>query len=915
MNSFKKNKLGLMIMAACAMPAAASSYGLDILLTNDEGPNAQGVQELRAALLKAGHNVTLVTPLLEQRGLGSAMNVVDGQQIALTQPTGPGSSDWLVDATPTDTMRVALGTIVNPAEIDLVIAGINQGEKVGFSAIRSSGAINAAMVAMDFNIPTIAVSAERLQLPSSIDTDASYPHIAEFVLRLIEHMDQTRTGGKLLPPFTMLNVNYPVFPRDSESVAGRVSVTRVNRTSNIEFIVAGNPGVSGAATVTAMIDHDNYNATGPGIYGDRAALQGDNVSVTLLDGNMSVTGSSSFESFLLAWRLLGLEAYMPTEPANLDSDGDGFVNELDAFPFDPTEWLDSDGDGVGDNADDLPLDATETVDSDGDGVGDNADLYPNDASESADTDGDGVGDNADAFANDIAASIDTDNDGAPDVWNSGYSQSDSTTGLFLDAFPDDASESVDTDGDGVGDNADADPNNPDIGADSDGDGVVDDNDLFPNNPDESADIDGDCPADQTVAPGRFAATAGQDCGDNADRNYCFSASNRVITTGQVSGDSVYQQSAQLDSYTGQLFINQSNGLAETFVPGQAFLATSAVVSAVYEFYLNDPAIYSVDSSGSNPTTGGLSRSVTTSCVETGNAMLFTTCGQFDIGVAVSTAPIVSAAVDSAGGSINTRAYIGDGAAILDSVFTLIPLPNARDEVESGAACNFGPVDTDGDGVADINDAFPDDALEWVDSDGDGFGDNSDAFPNDPERWLDDAVENGVTYCYTVASRFITTGQTTGDSAYAGTAELDTATRQLFIDQPNSLVETFAGGGAFLATSAVVSTVYEFYLDDPEIFSVDASGADPVTGGRSVATTTSCAETGNALLFTTCGQFDIGAPVSTAPIINAAADNTGGMIMTVGDSGGGAVTQSATFSLTPLPDGRGAVEEGASCDFD
>jgi hypothetical protein len=35
----------------------------------------------------------------------------------------------------------------------------------------------------------------------------------------------------------------------------------------------------------------------------------------------------------------------------IDSDGDGFVDSEDDFPFDPTEWLDTDGDGVGNNAD------------------------------------------------------------------------------------------------------------------------------------------------------------------------------------------------------------------------------------------------------------------------------------------------------------------------------------------------------------------------------------------------------------------------------------------------------------------------------------------------------------------------------------------------------------------------------------
>lgn len=46
------------------------------------------------------------------------------------------------------------------------------------------------------------------------------------------------------------------------------------------------------------------------------------------------------------------------------------------------------------------------------------------------------------------------------------------------------------------------------------------------------------------------------------------------------------------------------------------------------------------------------------------------------------------------------------------------------------------VDTDGDGVADAQDAFPRDASETMDSDGDGVGDNADAFPQDASETMD-----------------------------------------------------------------------------------------------------------------------------------------------------------------------------------
>ena len=63
-----------------------------------------------------------------------------------------------------------------------------------------------------------------------------------------------------------------------------------------------------------------------------------------------------------------------TTPTYSDSDGDGYYDYEDDFPYDPSEWRDSDNDGYGDNSDAFPYDYTEHLDSDGDGMGDNADI-------------------------------------------------------------------------------------------------------------------------------------------------------------------------------------------------------------------------------------------------------------------------------------------------------------------------------------------------------------------------------------------------------------------------------------------------------------------------------------------------------------------------------------------------------------
>lgn len=85
-----------------------------------------------------------------------------------------------------------------------------------------------------------------------------------------------------------------------------------------------------------------------------------------------------------------------------DTDGDGYDDNVDAFPNDANEWSDSDGDGYGDNSDAFPNDSTQWTDRDGDGYGDNPngknpDEFPDDPTEWRDSDNDGIGDNKDVY--------------------------------------------------------------------------------------------------------------------------------------------------------------------------------------------------------------------------------------------------------------------------------------------------------------------------------------------------------------------------------------------------------------------------------------------------------------------------------------------------------------------------------------
>ena len=159
-------------------------------------------------------------------------------------------------------------------------------------------------------------------------------------------------------------------------------------------------------------------------------------------------------SIIIVVASISLEAMLEDEIK--DSDGDGILDNRDAFPNDASETMDSDMDGVGDSADVFPNDAGETMDADMDGVGDNSDVFPNDDSETMDTDVDGIGDNSDSCVNgksnwnsdsetdydsdgchDSSEDIDDDNDGWTDLLESSCnSNSTNSSSIPLDADED-----------------------------------------------------------------------------------------------------------------------------------------------------------------------------------------------------------------------------------------------------------------------------------------------------------------------------------------------------------------------------------------------------------------------------------------------------------------------------------------------
>src|SRR4030088_1877304 len=121
-----------------------------ILLTNDDGYQAEGLRTLAAAL-EGLAAVSIVAPSLERSGAAQSLTL--RQPIVCNRIAERG---WAIDGTPADCVIVALHKLL-PERPDLVISGINFGANLGEN-VYYSGTVGAAREAALHHIPALAMS-------------------------------------------------------------------------------------------------------------------------------------------------------------------------------------------------------------------------------------------------------------------------------------------------------------------------------------------------------------------------------------------------------------------------------------------------------------------------------------------------------------------------------------------------------------------------------------------------------------------------------------------------------------------------------------------------------------------------------------------------------------------------------------
>jgi 5'-nucleotidase len=150
---------------------------VEILLTNDDGIYAPGLEALERELQRLGH-VTVVAPATEQSGVGHSITFLS-PLICKEVYQGERRRGWAVEGSPADCVKIGIFKFC-PRRPDLVVSGMNGGLNAGINVLYS-GTVAAAIEGAFFGITSVAVSLE-------FEEQAQYEKAAALAARVLEQV-------------------------------------------------------------------------------------------------------------------------------------------------------------------------------------------------------------------------------------------------------------------------------------------------------------------------------------------------------------------------------------------------------------------------------------------------------------------------------------------------------------------------------------------------------------------------------------------------------------------------------------------------------------------------------------------------------------------------------------------------------
>ncbi len=182
------------LWAGASLSAQPSPHRFTILLSNDDGFAAPGLEALTVALRPLGE-IIVAAPAMEQSGIGHALTL--RAPIMVNEKKQPSGTIWYaIEGPPATCVRLAVESLLS-SRPDLVISGINRGDNLG-TTVYHAGTLGAAREAALVGVPAIAVSLRG-------DREEDYAPAAAYIQRLVEQL----RAKQLLKPGFFLNVNFP----------------------------------------------------------------------------------------------------------------------------------------------------------------------------------------------------------------------------------------------------------------------------------------------------------------------------------------------------------------------------------------------------------------------------------------------------------------------------------------------------------------------------------------------------------------------------------------------------------------------------------------------------------------------------------------------------------------------------------
>jgi 5'-nucleotidase len=188
---------------------------LRVLLTNDDGIEAEGLQALRRALSRLD-DVRLAVIAPDGNRSATARSITFRRPLWVAEvPFDDGGVGYACDGTPVDCVRLASLGLVEDFEPDVIVSGINHGSNLG-DDITYSGTVAAALEGVVLGIPGIAVSQQsrRREIDFRVGHEFDFDAAAAFTAQVVARLDDVP-----LPAGTLLNINVPAVPVEGVEVA------------------------------------------------------------------------------------------------------------------------------------------------------------------------------------------------------------------------------------------------------------------------------------------------------------------------------------------------------------------------------------------------------------------------------------------------------------------------------------------------------------------------------------------------------------------------------------------------------------------------------------------------------------------------------------------------------------------------